>query len=422
VLIAGRDRRTGEERRGPAAAAARAPHGDLDALAPLDHEAGSAARRAWLGDREHAPILARYTRTVSRNPGGELLKWFRVAGRELPWRGSFPRDPYSVLVSEVMLQQTQVSRVTAAYRRFMASFPSLRALAAAHEEEVARAFSGLGYYRRVRLLHAAARAVVERGGFPESSEELSRLPGFGPYTTAAVAAFAFSGAEPPVDGNVARVAARVNALDLALGSAALAAAARAFAATLRVGRRSPAVWEALMELGATVCTPRTPRCGECPLAAGCRGRATGHPETYPRARPRRERERHTWVSVWLERDDGTVLLRRIARGSLLGGVWLPPFAPLAAGAGLRAAARGVAREAGFHGPLAARRPVRHAITHRDIVVHPFVGRASDSAVAEEQPDWSWQPPGAPRVPTSSLLGKLARACSAQGTPGEDVEG
>ncbi|HLE60401.1 MAG TPA: A/G-specific adenine glycosylase, partial [Thermoanaerobaculaceae bacterium] len=127
-----------------------------------------------------------------------LLGWFRAGRRDLPWRAPFPRDPYVVLVSEVMLQQTQVDRVVEAFRRFMKRFHSLEALAEAPEEDAVHAFSGLGYYRRARLLHASARAVVERGGWPRSARELARLPGFGPYTSAAVAAFAFAGDDPPV--------------------------------------------------------------------------------------------------------------------------------------------------------------------------------------------------------------------------------
>ncbi|MCX6555414.1 MAG: A/G-specific adenine glycosylase, partial [Candidatus Aminicenantes bacterium] len=142
----------------------------------------------------------------SMDPARKLGQWFTRHGRDLPWHRR--RGLYAIWVSEVMLQQTQVDRVVEAYRRFMERFPSLEVLAAAAEDDAVHAFSGLGYYRRARLLHASARAVVERGGWPQSARELARLPGFGPYTSAAVAAFAFAGGEPPVDGNVARVAAR----------------------------------------------------------------------------------------------------------------------------------------------------------------------------------------------------------------------
>ena len=149
---------------------------------------------------------------MAERSGQRLVEWFRRGRRELPWRGPFPRDPYSVLVSEVLAQQTQVQRAAAAYPEFLRRFPSVAALAAAEVDDVLHAFAGLGYYRRARLLHLAARAIVARGGWPATARELESLPGFGPYTAAAVAAMAFGGDEPPVDGNVARVIARVYAI------------------------------------------------------------------------------------------------------------------------------------------------------------------------------------------------------------------
>ncbi len=413
--------RGGEQRVHLFAGAALTPDRDLDPFATFDDETGTAAHLAGLGIRDHAPILARYTRLVSETLARRLLEWFRTARRELPWRTPFPRDPYRVLVSEVMLQQTQVERVRAVYVRFMARFPSLEALASATDEQVLHAFSGLGYYRRARLLHAAARAVAELGEFPRTPGELARLPGFGPYTSAAVAAFSFAGMDPPVDGNIARVAARLRALDLPLGSAALVAAGSDLAASLHERRRTPEVWEALMELGATVCTPTSPSCGVCPLAAGCRALALGRQHAYPRARPRRPRERHRWVAVWLQRDDGRVLLRRVEEGSLLAGVWLPPFAALSEGAGAAATARALGQEAGFGGALSQAPAVRHAITHRDIRVRPFTARLRGPGVSEDRPGWSWQRPGAPEVPTSSLLAKLAEVCRTALPPISDRE-
>jgi len=339
-----------------------------------------------------------------------LLGWFRAGRRDLPWRAPFPRDPYVVLVSEVMLQQTQVDRVVEAFRRFMKRFHSLEALAEAPEEDAVHAFSGLGYYRRARLLHASARAVVERGGWPRSARELARLPGFGPYTSAAVAAFAFAGDDPPVDGNVARVTARLRALELPMGSAALLAAGRELAASLHAESPTPEVWEALMELGATVCTPTSPRCGSCPLAVSCTAVAAGTPLAYPGPRPQRSREEQRWVAVWLQREDGRVLLRRVDDGPLLAGLWLPPFAVLSEGDDETSAAGALAHEAGFAGTLSAAPAVRHAITHRNIRVLPFVATLPGHRVAEARPGWSWQRPGAPALPTSSLLGKLAGAC------------
>jgi len=352
-----------------------------------------------------------------------LLTWFRGARRKLPWRTGFPRDPYAVLVSEVMLQQTQVDRVAEAFPRFMRRFPSLEALAAAPEEDAVHAFSGLGYYRRARLLHASARAVVGRGGWPRSAAELAALPGFGPYTSAAVAAFAFAGSDPPVDGNVSRVTARLRALDMPMGSSALLAAGRELAAGLHVETPTPEIWEALMELGATVCTPASPRCDACPLADSCAALAAGAPLAYPGPRPTRPQERQRWVAVWLQRQDGRVLLRRIDEGPLLAGLWLPPYAVLSDGADPTSAARAVAGQAGFAGTLSPAPAVRHGITHRDIRVLPYVAAIPGDRVAEAMPGWSWQHPAAPAVATSSLLGKLAAACREVGARGAvDLEG
>ncbi len=341
---------------------------------------------------------------------GRLLRWFRASRRDLPWRTAFPRDPYAVLVSEVMLQQTQVERVSSAYREFLERFPSVEALASATPEQVVHAFSGLGYYRRARFLHAAARAVERLGGFPRTPEELAQLPGFGAYTSAAVSAFAFAGTEPPVDGNVARVTARLRALDLALGDPPLLAASRDLAISLYRSRPTPEVWEALIELGATVCTPRNPDCAGCPLARACRALELGRQRALPRPRPRRRRERQLWVAVWLERGDGRVLLRRVEAGPLLKGVWLPPLSALSSGAELAEAAVVIANDAGFGGALVPASPVRHSITYRDITVYPFVARLRGSGVSAHRPGWRWERPRAPGVPTSSLLLKLATAC------------
>jgi A/G-specific adenine glycosylase len=403
-------------RRRPPSRPARAAHGNFNPLPTFDDKTGATARRAWLVVREHGPILARYTPRVSDAIPARLLRWFHTSRRDLPWRTPFPRDPYAVLVSEVMLQQTQVDRVRGPYLRFMDRYPSVAALAAATDEDVALAFSGLGYYRRVRLLHAAARAIVAEGGFPESREALARLHGFGPYTSAAVAAFAFAGSDPPVDGNIARVTGRVRALDLALGSPSLLRAGTEFAASLHAQLPTPEVWEALMELGAVVCTPRSPRCPACPLAAECRAFALGRQHAFPRPRRRRARERHAWVALWLERADGRVLLRRVSERSLLGGMWLPPFVPLAQGADQMVCARTLAEEAGFAGVLSRAPSIKHTITYRDITVYPFAARLPGLCVAEPRPEESWQRPDAPQVATSSMLNKLATACRSALTP------
>ncbi len=342
--------------------------------------------------------------------GERLIEWFRRGRRELPWRGPLPREPYSVLVSEVMAQQTQVQRAAAAYPEFMRRFPSLAALAAADVEDVLHAFAGLGYYRRAQLLHRAAAAIVARGGWQSNARELASLPGFGPYTAAAVAALAFGGDEPPVDGNVARVTARVLALPLTLGSPALLRAGRAFARELYAEAPTPELFEALMELGATVCVPASPRCGACPLLARCAAAAAGTADALPQPRAPRRRAPRRWVAGWRERPDGTVLVRRVDEGPLLVGLWLPPFAELADGEEPGPAARSLARDAGWRVRLAPAPAVRHSITHRDILVLPFAGFAGLARTGEARDGWSWQDPGNPSVPSSTMFAKLAAAC------------
>jgi A/G-specific adenine glycosylase len=338
-----------------------------------------------------------------------LLAWFAAHRRDLPWRGEFPRDPYPVLVSEVMLQQTQVDRVVEGFRRFVERFPTLEALAAATSDEVVEAFSGMGYYGRARRLHLAAQAIVARGAWPHGVAGLAALPGVGTYTSAAVAAFAFAGADPPVDGNVCRVAARVLKSPLPAGSAALARVAAALARELHAAVPCPEVFEALMELGATVCSPRAPRCPACPLRARCRGHAEA--ERLPLARPARTPENLCWVALWLVRADGAVLLRQVPDGALLGGLWLPPLAAATRGAEARDAAAALARAIGFAGALVGAATVRHAITHHRIEVIAFGGTWPAERVAEAAAGATLRNPAAPGLPTSSLLGKLARACS-----------
>ncbi|HYN42202.1 MAG TPA: A/G-specific adenine glycosylase, partial [Thermoanaerobaculia bacterium] len=215
-----------------------------------------------------------------------LLRWYRRERRDLPFRRT--SDPWAIWVSETILQQTTVAAGVPRWESFLSRFPTVSALAAAEERDILAEWSGLGYYERARNLHRAARLVEERGGsIPRSVEELRALPGIGPYTAAAVASIAFGVSVAAVDGNVARVLARLHAIpgDPRTGASrtAVAAAASAF-----LNRRSPGDHnQALMELGALVCLPRSPRCQECPLARDCRALASGHPEAFPRSRPRK---------------------------------------------------------------------------------------------------------------------------------------
>ncbi len=343
------------------------------------------------------------------SPGERLARWFRDNARELPWRTA-PRDPYRVLVSEVMLQQTQVDRVAPRFEAFLSRFPDLETLAAAGEEEVLEAWSGLGYYRRARALHRLAREAVVRGGLPSTAGELRDLPGIGPYTAAAVASLAWGERVPVLDGNVLRVGARV--LGLAQDPRA-PGPRRAIAAWVEslMGEVPPAVVnEALMELGATVCSPRAPGCSGCPLAAACSARASGRQEEIPPPRRTRKPEPHRWAAAVVISGTGRWLLDRVEGGPVLQGLWLPPLAMgLGEGDDPVAAAESAAG-------LPLERPetgdtVRHTITHRRITVVPVVWRlAGEPRISGRL----WADPAAPGVPTSSLLGKLARAVDAEG--------
>lgn len=335
----------------------------------------------------------------------ELLAWFRAHRRALPWRTPFPRDPYLVVVSEVLLQQTQAERVAQRLPAFCQRFPTLEALAEASEEEVVAAFSGLGYYRRARLLHQLARHV--RGlGWPQQAEDLVKLPGLGPYTAAAVAAFSFGQATPPVDGNLCRVVARLRGLPLAMGSAALREQARREALGLFAQAQTVEVFEALMELGALVCTPHNPACSSCPWQARCLAWQQGEPEKVPLPRPRRPRQLVSWVALWAEDSQGRVLLQQLCQPPLAG-LWLPP---LDRGEGEpQKRASQLAWQLAHPATPRWLGSLSHHITHRRITVHLFHLRVSAQA-AEAGGYYRWWQPG-DGVPTSSLLAKMAALVS-----------
>ncbi|WP_248357252.1 A/G-specific adenine glycosylase [Anaeromyxobacter oryzae] len=303
-----------------------------------------------------------------------LLAWYDGGHRELPWR--FPQraaDGYRVWLAEVMLQQTQVQAVIPYFERFLARFPTLDALAAAREEDVLALWSGLGYYARGRNLLAAARAARARhGGLPASVEALRALPGFGPYTAGAVASIAFAIPAPVVDGNVARVLARLFLVDGAPGDARTRARLWALAADLVDPARPGDLNQALMELGATVCGKPAPRCDRCPVAALCAARAGGREREVPPARLRPARRPLVLACALVERRGAVLVLPRRARG-LFGGLLGPPAVEVAGGDDVRAAlARTVRAEHGIDlavGEEAA--VVRRVLTHRELTLRGF---------------------------------------------------
>lgn len=245
----------------------------------------------------------------------KLLRWYRKHRRDLPWRRT--RDPYAIWVSEVMLQQTQVATVIPFYLRFLERFPDVAALAAASEEQVLGAWSGLGYYRRARALREGAIAVVadHGGSLPDTVEGLLEIPGIGRYTAGAIASVAFGRPAPIVDGNVKRVFARWLA-----EPSPTPGRSWALAEEIVPGPDPGDLNQALMELGATVCTPRAPRCAECPVASTCAGRASGEPSRFPAAAPARP-VRAVSVAVALIARRGEVLLERRRAGGPLRGAW-----------------------------------------------------------------------------------------------------
>jgi A/G-specific adenine glycosylase len=261
-------------------------------------------------------------RLAGQDAAGALLDWYARERRELPWRaatGQTP-DPYAVWLSEIMLQQTTVAAAIPYYQRFLARWPSVKALAAAKLDEVLSAWAGLGYYSRARNLHACARLVAEHhaGQFPQTEEGLRELPGIGPYTAAAIAAIAFGARATPVDGNIERVVARLFAVKTPLPAAK--DEIRRLAATLTPEWRAGDFAQALMDLGASVCTPKRPSCLMCPLQRDCSAYAQGIEAALPARAARPERPVRVGLAFLALREDAHVLLRRRPEAGLLGGM------------------------------------------------------------------------------------------------------
>lgn len=258
----------------------------------------------------------------ARPDGVDLLAWYDRHRRRLPWRalpGETP-DPYRVWLSEIMLQQTTVKAVAPYFARFVARWPNVHALASAPLEDVLRLWAGLGYYARARNLHACAQAVVARhdGRFPSSQAELGALPGVGPYTAAAIAAIAFDAPAAAVDGNVERVVARLFAVEDELPAAK--PEIRRLAEGLIPAARAGDFAQALMDLGATICTPKKPACVLCPWTHACIARQRGDAEAFPRKTPKTEGRLRRGAAFVAIRADGCVLLRSRPPKGLLGGM------------------------------------------------------------------------------------------------------
>jgi A/G-specific adenine glycosylase len=341
-----------------------------------------------------------------------LLAWYDLTHRALPWRRD--RDPYRVWLSEVMLQQTRVDVVVPYFERFAARFPTLPQLAAADEAEVLSLWSGLGYYSRGRRLLEAAQAMASRHGgrFPARPDAVRGLPGVGDYTAGAVLSIAFGQREPAVDGNVRRVLGRWAALDEAVRCGPKL---RALAARLVPARRPGDFNQALMELGARVCLPRAPRCGECPVRRLCEAARLGRPEDFSGRAPRPRSEAWLHVAALVRDRSGRVLLElRPADEPILAGLWHLPgvFVPEAEAAGaigrLEAHVRDRLGVGARIGPAAAEG--RHQITFRRIRALAYAAELDRPARAAHH--WRWtRSPAEDGLASSSLLGKLLRDAS-----------
>lgn len=309
-----------------------------------------------------------------------LLAWYDRQRRDLPWRapaGAALPDPYRVWLSEVMLQQTTVAAVKPYFERFTSRWPTVQALAEAPEEEVMAAWAGLGYYSRARNLLRAARVVTEHGGFPQTEQGLRALPGLGAYTAAAVAAIAFGQRAVVVDANVERVVARLRAIAEPLPRARKAI--RAHAEAITPAERSGDFAQAMMDLGATICTARVPRCLLCPIAAPCAARREGDPARYPVRPAKQAKPERRGRAFWIERSGAVWLVRRAAAG-MLGGMRALPDDGWTA----RADGTGTPPLAGRWVPVGT---IRHAFTHAtlELAVLRYEGPASPAGPGEWWP-------------------------------------
>lgn len=252
-----------------------------------------------------------------------LLDWYDNERRDLPWRmvpGVTP-DPYKVWMSEIMLQQTTVVTVKSYYLDFLSKWPTIQDMAAAELDEILHAWQGLGYYARARNLHKCAQMVTleHNGRFPDDEERLLKLPGVGPYTAAAITCIAYGHKATPVDGNVERVVSRIFKVEAELPSAKKEITA--LAETLTPDKRAGDFAQAMMDLGATICTPKKVACGLCPWLKDCKARLQGEPTDYPKKAPKKPKPMRKGYAFWLVRErDGAVLLRRRPEKGLLGGM------------------------------------------------------------------------------------------------------
>lgn len=314
---------------------------------------------------------------IASNIAGALLPWYDRHARVLPWR-SRPGEianPYHVWLSEVMLQQTTVATVGAYFQKFLEKWPRIEDLAAADLDEVLTEWAGLGYYARARNLHKCAITVTEAHGgrFPDTEETLLTLPGIGRYTAAAIAAIAFNRPAAVMDGNIERVTTRLNAIETPLPDSK--PALYEFVDAMTPSERPGDFAQAMMDLGATICTPGKPKCMLCPLTSYCSGQLIA--ETLPRKKPKKAKPVRRGTIFWIEREDGTVLLRRRPEQGLLGGMMEFPSSPWLEGAEITdidQADVGLAVSVDAE-PAGA---IRHTFTHFHLDLTVFRARSIDA--------------------------------------------
>ncbi len=324
--------------------------------------------------------------SANRSLAGQLLDWYDAHARTLPWRAKPGEaiDPYRVWLSEIMLQQTTVATVGKYFIAFTTRWPTVVDLAQAELDDVLREWAGLGYYARARNLHACAKAVVadHDSSFPDTEDALQSLPGIGPYTAAAIAAIAFNRTAAAVDGNVERVMSRLCAIETPLPAAKPEIRDRTF--DLVPAGRPGDFAQALMDLGATICTPKKPNCLICPWMTACRARARGIAETLPVKAPKKNRPVRTARIFWAERSDGAVLMCRREEKGLLGGMLEFPSSGWATGKG----------DADLTPPYKSgwvntQKQVEHTFTHFHLVLDLHQTDEVFDDLPTEDGDWRW---------------------------------
>lgn len=320
-----------------------------------------------------------------------LLAWYARTKRDLPWREDV--SPYRVMVSEFMLQQTQVDTVIPYFNRFLDRFPTIQALATAHLDDVLKCWEGLGYYSRARNLHAAAGEIVNdfSGRIPDTFDQLARLRGFGPYTTAAVMSIAFDAPFAVVDGNVIRVLTRLCAIEEDVTKSGIKKTLTEIAQGLLDTGRPGDYNQALMELGATVCLPRDPDCAACPVARHCRARELGIQSNLPRKRKPSPRKHRTEVAIVLRRDGALLVARRPDEG-LLGGLWEFPTVPRSRGPKARWGTA-LSERTGLNVTVEQKlQTLHHTFTHFDLELHAYEGVAEgDRLLPVDYAQMRWVP-------------------------------